>query len=256
MNRFPQPHEPRPAAAQFHLLGQVDFAACLALQERLVFEATDSNDSGGVVLLCEHPPLVTVGRSGSRVHIRLSDHELDRRHLPLKYVGRGGGCIAHAPGQLAVYPIVPLEHMAWTVGQYVRRLQAAVVETLSAMGVRCETVADRLGVWGRTGQLAAGGVAVRNWVAYHGLFINVHPEMRVFGHVDTTPPALATGKRKATMSCLLAELGRGVRMTRVRAALIAALASALSWDRYHLHTGHPLLPRLTQATRQRLARAG
>jgi lipoyl(octanoyl) transferase len=279
--------DPDATVAQFHLLGLVDFESALALQQRLVYEAGESRGRQITVLLCEHPDVLTIGRDGSRSHIRLDPRELKRRRLPVRWVGRGGGCILHAPGQLAVYPIVPLEPFDWSVGDYLQRLRQGISSTFEALGINGETRPHRLGIWGRKGQLAAFGVAVRNWISYHGAFINVNPAMNPFGYIDTglrkicrvNGPNRGIGMRgsftdaantgessgepvaghgrgtRPTMSCLLAETGRGVTMPRVRAQLIASLSEAFGCDRHHLHTGHSLLASLNRSRREPIARA-
>src|SRR5512143_3688319 len=111
---------------QFHLLGSVDYVACQWLQRRLVYEVGGHDDGRIITLLCEHPPLISVGRRGSRGHIRGTNEQLRRLGLDVRWVNRGGGCVLHAPGQLAIYPIVPLALHHWTVGEYLGRLQQAV----------------------------------------------------------------------------------------------------------------------------------
>src|SRR5437868_10535762 len=98
-----------------HLLGVVDFEDCLSLQRRLAYDAISRGDGRIVVLLCKHPPLITVGRRGSRADVKFTAAELAHRQLEVRYVSRGGGAILHAPGQLAIYPIIPLAHHGWTV---------------------------------------------------------------------------------------------------------------------------------------------
>lgn len=250
--------DPYATVGQFHLLGRVDFGVALALQQRLVFEAGESPTPKITVLLCEHPAVVTIGRGGSRAQIRLTQRDLNRRRLPLRWVGRGGGCVLHSPGQLAVYPIVPLARLRWSLGHFTRQLQQGVLRTLGELGVRGETESGHLGIWGRTGQLVAFGLAVRNWVTYHGAFVNVSPAMNPYGYVDTAAARdslTAIHGERTTMSCLLAERGRAVTMTRVRSLLIASLAAAFGCDRHHLHTGHPLLPSLARPHRDFIARA-
>ena len=224
------------------MLGPVAFERCFALQERLAYEAGSQSDGRIVVLFCEHPDLITVGRLGSRGHIQLSDRQLRRERLEVRWLSRGGGCVLHAPGQLAVYPIAPLDALGWTVGEYMRRLQQGIVDAFGELNVHGETYPEPFGVWGRSGQLACVGVAVRNWVTMHGAFINVNPAMRRHAFVDTLPPDRATASEKTTMGCLLAERQTAVRMASVRSTLVKTLAAAFDCERYHLHTGHPWLP--------------
>lgn len=228
----------RPSCSlEAHLLGQVDFGRCLALQERLVRRIADRDDGQICLLLCEHPNIVAVGRGGSPAHVKSDSRLIRSGQLDVRWVKRGGGCMVHAPGQLAVYPITPLRWHGLSVGQYLDRLQAGILGALEQLGIQGHSRPNRHGIWGRTGQLAAFGITVRSWVAYHGAFINVAPSMGLFQLVDTDP------QTATRMSCLVAEGQKPVRMTSVRAELVPRLADALGCDRYHLHTGHPLLRR-------------
>jgi len=245
-----QPDATREPVAEFRLLGRVPFDAFLALQSRLVYEAGGLTEPRIVVLLCEHPDLITVGRAGSRGHIRLTNDRLKHEQLRVRWISRGGGCVLHAPGQLAVYPIVPLNLFGWTVGGYLRRLQAGIVEGFAELGVRGETFGGTFGVWGRSGLLANVGVAVRAGIACHGAFINVNPPMRRYAFVDVFPPHPDSDSGKSTMGCLLAERQATVRMTGVRAALVKTLAAAFDCPRCHLFTGHPWLSSASETVRK------
>lgn len=228
-------------SVQFHLLATVPFDDFLALQRRLVYEAGEQDDGRITVLLCEHPSLISVGRMGSRGHIRLSNEQLRTRRLEVRWVGRGGGCLLHGPGQIALYPIVPLRWHGWTVGDYLQRLRSALTRTLDELAVRHWSFGEGIGMWGRSGQLASWGVAVRNWVTCHGAYVNVNPVMTQFAFVDVVDPLAATSGQKTTMGCLFAERRRAMSVAKVRATLIPNLAVAFGTERYHLITGHPLL---------------
>jgi lipoyl(octanoyl) transferase len=232
----PTSQRPREFAAHFHLLGCVDYEDCLSLQRRLAYDALTRADGRVVVLICEHPPLITIGRAGSRRHVRLTGAELAERQLAVRYIGRGGGAILHRPGQLAIYPVVPLDWHGWTVGGYLRRLQTALTEVLAELQIRPQSAPGTCSLFGRSGVLAAFGVAVRSGVATQGAFLNVNPDMRDFGRVETS-----AGQ---PMSSLLSQRPVPVKMTAVRAALVARLAAALGCERHHLHTGHPHLAEL------------
>src|SRR5262249_37499690 len=120
---------------QADLLGAVGFRAALALQRRLVFEVSGEPGRAALVL-CEPPPLITVGRQGSRAHILCEPDELRSRRWHVRWVNRGGGCLLHLPGQLAVYPVLPLRPLGLGVQGYLDRLQAAVADVLDDFGVR------------------------------------------------------------------------------------------------------------------------
>lgn len=219
----------RGPALEAHLLGQIDFTECLALQQRLA-RLVGSRDDGQIcLLLCEHPPIITVGRGGSPGEVQLDAQTLRSRQIDVRWVRRGGPCLVHAPGQLAAYLIVPLRWHGLSVGGHLDRFQSGVLRVLEALGIAGRLRPGRHGIWGRTGQLAAFGIAVRDWVTLHGAFLNVGPPMGLFRLVETDP------FERTPMSCLVAELQKPAKMTTVRAELVCRLAEAFGCDRYHLH---------------------
>ena len=227
--------EQQSPAVETYLLGRVDFLRCLELQQRLIGQIGQRDDGQIVLLLCEHGGVITVGRGGSPSDVFAESRMLRSRQIDVRWVNRGGGCLVHCPGQLAIYPIVPLRWHGFSVGEYLERLQAGIVETLDDLGVHGQTSPGRHGVWGRTGQLATLGIAVRDWVAYYGAYLNVCPPMGLFRLVETDP------LEKTRMSCLVAERRGPVRMATVRSTLVEHLVSAFGCSRYHLYTGHPQL---------------
>src|SRR5438128_168122 len=93
---------------QVYLLGVVEFESALAFQRRLVYQISGERTQAAM-LMCEHPPLISVGREGSWAHMAGDPGE--PRRLPVRWVNRGGGCFLHVPGQLAIYPIMPLDRL-------------------------------------------------------------------------------------------------------------------------------------------------
>ncbi len=103
----PNTESAAPALEAF-LLGQVAFDRVLALQQRLVEQAHQRGDGQVTLLLCEHPPIITIGRGGSPAEVAMQSGPVRNGQIEVRWVNRGGGCLVHCPGQLAVYPIVPL----------------------------------------------------------------------------------------------------------------------------------------------------
>lgn len=222
-------------SVETYLLGRIPFQRCLELQRQLIRQIGERDDGQIALLLCEHPPVITVGRGGSAGHIASDSRMIRNRQIEVLWVNRGGGCLVHCPGQLAIYPLVPLRWHGFSLGEFLERLQAGIVETLDDMNIQGHTRAGKHGIWGRTGQLAALGVAVRDGVTYYGAYLNVCPSMGLFRLVETDPSP------ETRTSCLVAERGRNARMTTVRATLVRHLADAFGCERSHLYTGHPLL---------------
>src|SRR5271155_682802 len=99
-----------------YVLGLVDFSEVQQLQRRLVYELGESG--GAALILCEHPPTISVGRSGSRAHIVPDDEALQGMGVKVFYVNRGGGCILHVPQQVAAYVALPLDLLGLNLQQY------------------------------------------------------------------------------------------------------------------------------------------
>lgn len=117
------------ASLEVHLLGLVDFDAALALQEYLVFETAGRTDAQGTLLLCEHPPLITMGREASRAHLQTDAADLRRLEIDVRWLSRGGGAAVHSPGQLAIYPILPLDRLQLGLMDFRQRLEDAAAAT-------------------------------------------------------------------------------------------------------------------------------
>ncbi len=223
-----------PGALEVFLLGVVEFDAALFLQERLMMDVAQRDDGHGVLLVCEHPPLITIGREGSHAHLRCDAEELTARQMEVRWLNRGGGALVHVPGQLALYPILPLTHRGLGLAAYRERLEQAILDSCRELRIRAWRKPSDAGVFCRSGKVASVGVAVRQGVGSHGLFVNVNPRMDAIQLVRS-------GDCRA--SSLAAERGVPVSMATIRESLIRRLAARLDYDRYHLYTGHPLLRR-------------
>jgi len=229
----------------FHLLGDVDYAHMDALQSKLGRELRRDIRPRIIVLLCEHPSSITVGRRGSRRHLlRMLDHD-DRSALTPRWVERTGGCILHGPGQLAVCVIAPLEQFGWSHGEFRMRVHEGVLAYLREDVRLSVSYADPdMGIWGRSGAVLAYGWGNRDEVTQHGFYLNVHADPYRWDRVDFLPPDEPPAGCTPRMTSLLAEQRRPVRMAQVRAGLLPALAQSLDCERYHMFTGHPYLSRI------------
>jgi len=223
---------------QAFLLGEIEYDRCLALQQKLVDDAHSRADRRIVLLLCEHPPVITIGRSGSREDVQLRSVQLAGRPIDVRSAQRGGGAVLHLPGQLAVYPIVPLERLGWSVGEFLSRFQAGLLASLAELQVQGQAKPEQYGIWGNSGQLASLGVGIKHWITHFGAQINVLPPLHLFQYVVTDPIS------HSTAGSLASELGCSPRMANVRSRVVRGVSEALGCEKYHLYTSHPLLERI------------
>ncbi len=217
-----------------YLLGSVPFEDALALQRRLFFQISGDRKAGAIVL-CEHPPIITVGRQGSRAHILCDPTELTARQWSVRWVNRGGGCVLHVPGQLAVYATVPLEPGARAVPSFLKKLHSAFSAMLGEFDIATVTHVDRPGVWARDRLIAAVGIGVRNWVTYYGAVININPDLELFRRVrvgDDSNPIMTSLERERR--------GR-VKPSFVRERLLEHFSTQFGYGRTSLFHDYPQL---------------
>jgi lipoyl(octanoyl) transferase len=219
------------AVLQAYLLGPVEFEAALAFQRRLVYAVTGDRGSAFLVL-CEHPPLITVGREGSRNHIRFEPDELRARRWAVRWVNRGGGCLLHVPGQLAVYPVLALDRLGLGIQIYLDRLQAVVLAVLDDFGVHGQMRPGQPGVWVGARLIADVGVAVRSWVSYYGLALNINPALDQFRGVRTGGPV------DGPMTSLERERRGPLRPALVRERLLDHFANRFGFGHVSLFSDH------------------
>jgi lipoate-protein ligase B len=159
--------------------GRTCYKNAWRLQKRLV-DLRFRSRIPDCLLLTEHEPVITMGRASSESNLLCSPAELRERGVELFEIERGGDITFHGPGQLVVYPIVDLNGRGRDLHRYLRDLESVVVATLHDLGLDAGTKHGLTGVWVDDHKLAAIGVAVSRWIAYHGLALNVNTDLDYF----------------------------------------------------------------------------
>jgi lipoyl(octanoyl) transferase len=221
-------------ALSVYLLGTVDYETVRSVQKRLIYEIGGERQSGALIL-CEHPPQITVGRHGQPGQIQLAADEMETRRWPIRWVNRGGGCWLHLPGQLAIYPILPLDLFHLGLEAYLDRLQQAMINLLDDFGVTGIQRDGEVGVWVGRRPLACVGVAVRDWVVYHGAVFNLNPDLAPYRWVQ------CGGKDDEPMTSLVKERRGPVRPGLVRERFLEHFQAAFPFERNALFFTHPLV---------------
>src|SRR5580693_7928442 len=173
------------------------YAEAWALQKRVV-TARKVGLIEDVLLLCEHPHVITQGRSGKRENLLASEHVLRQKGVEFHATDRGGDITYHGPGQIVGYPIFNLGAIRRDVVWYVRMLEEAMIRATAVFGIAAERVAGKTGIWVKSEnveeKLAAIGVHISRWVTSHGFAYNVSTDLRFFDLI--VPCGIAN--RKAT----------------------------------------------------------
>jgi lipoate-protein ligase B len=204
-------------------LGLVPYGEALELQ-RSAARARISGEIGeDLLILLEHPPVVTLGRSAKEANMLATPEALRARGVEVFEVERGGDITFHGPGQLVGYPIVDLKRHKQDLHWYLRQVEEALVVALGALGIPAERNPGKTGVWTRGRKIASIGVHARDWVTWHGFALNVNTDLSYF---DLIVPC---GIQDVTMTSIARELGVATASdARVRAEVTRAFGSVFS----------------------------
>jgi len=160
-------------------LGLIEYKKALDLQY-FMLEKRISNQINDSLLLLEHPPTITIGRSGKKANLLISDNHLKDRNIEFFETNRGGDITYHGPGQIVCYPIIDLNNHTKDVHKYLRDLEEVIIETLGEFNIEGRRVEGLTGVWVKRSKIASIGVGIKRWVTYHGLAINVNTDLDFF----------------------------------------------------------------------------
>ena len=160
-------------------LGRMQFAAALALQEEILAKKRKDRLSADELLLLEHEPVYTIGRTTDRSSL------LGATHLPhpLFSINRGGQATYHGPGQLMGYPIIDLHRCGQDLRRYLRWIEQLLIELLTGYGIAASRRESLTGVWVENRKIASIGVGVRHWITMHGFALNVCGDLSPFNHI-------------------------------------------------------------------------
>jgi lipoyl(octanoyl) transferase len=226
-------------------LGRRAYGEALELQ-RAVARARISGDvPQDVLVLVEHPAVITLGRSSKEAHLLANPAQLTARGVEVFEVERGGDVTFHGPGQLVGYPIIDLKRHKQDLHWYLRQVEEILLRALADLGIPAERVPQYTGVWTRGRKIASIGVHARDWVTWHGFALNVTTELSYF---DLIVPC---GIPAVTMTSIQRELARAVSLAEVGDVVSAAAADVFALAP-RMIDAHALEPALSAS----LARAG
>jgi lipoyl(octanoyl) transferase len=230
----------------FKDLGIISYRQAWDYQQELLQQAIDTKrqnrdlkegslpllDVWHYLLFCQHPPVYTLGRSGSSEHLLLDEEGLQQKGIEFFKINRGGDITYHGPGQIVGYPIFDLDEFFTDVHRYVRFIEEAIIRTLAEYGLEALRIEEYTGVWlPATGALpkrkiCAIGVHLSRWVTMHGFAFNINTDLNYFNHII---PCGINDSDKAVTS-LAQELGRKVDEEEVKEKLKRHFAALFGFE--------------------------
>jgi lipoyl(octanoyl) transferase len=205
-------------------LGTVPYGLALELQRDLARRRIAGQIDEDVLLLLEHPPVVTLGRTAKETHILWSPERLRERGVETYEVERGGDVTFHGPGQLVGYPIFDLKRHRRDLHWYLRQLEEALIVALANVGIEAERSRGYTGVWTHGRKIASIGVHARDWVTWHGFALNVTTDLSFF---DLIVPC---GIPQVQMTSVTREVGGDVTMDEMSGAITRAFAQVFQLE--------------------------
>ncbi len=194
-------------------LGMIDYGKAWELQRRLWLKRVEG-EVPDLLLLLEHPHVMTLGRRGNRSYLIASPEELEAMRVPIFHVERGGDITYHGPGQMVGYPILNLKDYGYRVVRYVEQLEEVILRLLRDFGIEGKRETLNRGVWVGREKIASIGVAIKRWVSFHGFALNYDTDLSYF---DLIHPCGLEGVKVTSMGRVLGKkISRNDLMEKIR----------------------------------------
>lgn len=202
-------------------LGRVGYDEVYELQAELL-DRRINGTIGDTLLLLEHPPTITIGKSGKPENILASQAELREKGISIFFIDRGGDVTYHGPGQLVGYPIIDLKNKRRDLYRYISNLEELIMKTLSDFDIKAARDESHRGVWVGAKEVAAIGLRVRKWVTMHGFALNVNTDLEPFSLIN---PCGFTDRGATSMAEVLSQ---EIPMAAVTERILARFAEVFN----------------------------
>jgi lipoyl(octanoyl) transferase len=220
-------------------LGILEYGLALQSQERYFNEnvqckllrnqGVDTDLPKNYLLICEHPHVFTLGKSGSHAHLLLADKELKEKAIAFYHNNRGGDITYHGPGQVVGYPIIDLEQFTPDIKKYMYSLEEVIIQTLLEYGIVGDRVEGSTGVWldvntRKERKICAFGVKTSRWITMHGWGLNVNTDLSYFNYI------VPCGIANKGVTSMEKELGFPVNLSEIKEKLIRNFGAVFNAD--------------------------
>ncbi len=209
--------------------GIIPYSIAFDIQTALA-EEIRLRDLKGIVILLEHPPVITIGNNHSKKNLLTSKKRLNRMGIELVNSNRGGDITFHGPGQIVCYPVFNLNHFGKDLSLFVYNLEQLVINTLHFFGIEGRRIEEHRGIFVRNLKIASIGLRVKKWISIHGFSLNVGIDLSYFEHI------VACGLKDFTQASISSLLGRNIAIDDVKEQIIKSFETVydISIDKVYL----------------------
>lgn len=163
-------------------LGLIDYLEAYNFQKKLLDQIKQGKSDSSIVL-CQHYPVITIGRLGNMKNILVSKDFLEQKNIQTIYIDRGGDVTYHCPGQLVVWPLIDLKKYKKDLHNFLNNLEKVLITTLASFGIRAAKLSGKRGVFVQEEKIASIGIGVSQWVSFHGVSLNIKDDINGFNFI-------------------------------------------------------------------------
>lgn len=197
----------------------VEYKEGLKLQK--LYEEKSLNSKTDFLLLLEHYPVITIGKSGNNLNILFNEDALKNKGVSVYHTDRGGDVTYHGPGQLVGYPILNLRYYKKDVKWYVKSLEEVLIKVLNEYGIKAEIIPKLIGVWVKNKKISSIGVRIRKWITTHGFALNVNNDLTPFSYI------IPCGIKDVDITSMKEVLNKEIDMKTLKKNIIKEFKSTL-----------------------------
>lgn len=204
-------------------LGKADYKEVWDLQKK-VHLYKQKKKFEDVIITVEHEPVYTLGKTGNRNHILISDEEMKQRGISYYEIDRGGDITYHGPGQLVVYPVFDLNNHYKDTHRFLRDLEEVVIKTLKEYNINSHRIEEYTGVWVGEEKICAIGIKVSRWITMHGLALNVNNDLSYFNKI------IPCGIFEKGVTSMKKTLGKEIDIVNLSLNIVNKFADVFKFD--------------------------
>ena len=204
--------------------------------QRNIIRKRKSNSVPDCIILSELKGIFTIGRAGSRKNLLIDESLLAQHGIDIMDVDRGGDITYHGPGQIVAWPIIDLSRHKKDVAWFIDKLEDALIGCINASGINAKKINGLRGAWANDGKIASIGIGISKWITYHGLCINVNPNLEYFSFINPC------GLKGIKVTSFYAELNKMADMDKVKSDFLNSLKNVLGYNNLAYAKSNRIVP--------------